>query len=290
MLVRIITGAVAIGVFIPVCIFSDTMVFPVVIGLMCLIGVYEMAKCLGFEKKYAITIPMYLIALVLPMLRHEKYVFLFNHNNAYLAFAMIVLFGMLIYVLAYVMLKKNTIKLSEILTFYALFVYVVGCFTSMVVVRYTNANLATNGESVSGAYVYLLAFMGAWVCDTFAYFTGRFFGKHKLIPEISPKKTIEGSIGGIIFTVGAFALYTLIVNSFFGQSLSYLKVCIIGFALSIISQIGDLVASIVKRQYNLKDYGNLFPGHGGVLDRFDSVMLTAPTLVILNLVMGYFNV
>ena len=290
MLVRIITGAVAIGVFIPVCIFSDTMVFPVVIGLMCLIGVYEMAKCLGFEKKYAITIPMYLVALILPMLRHDKYDILFNHNNAYLAFAMIILFSMLIYVLAYVMLKKNTIKLSEILTFYALFVYVVGCFTSMVVVRYTNANLATNGESVSGAYVYLLAFMGAWVCDTFAYFTGRFFGKHKLIPEISPKKTIEGSIGGIIFTVGAFALYTLIVNSFFGQSLSYLKVCIIGFALSIISQIGDLVASSVKRQYNLKDYGNLFPGHGGVLDRFDSVMLTAPTLVILNLVMGYFNV
>ena len=290
MLVRIITGAVAIGVFIPVCIFSDTMVFPVVIGLMCLIGVYEMAKCLGFEKKYAITIPMYLIALILPMLRHDKYDILFNHNNVYLAFAMIILFGMLIYVLAYVMLKKNTIKLSEILTFYALFVYVVGCFTSMVVVRYTNANLATNGESVSGAYVYLLAFMGAWVCDTFAYFTGRFFGKHKLIPEISPKKTIEGSIGGIIFTVGAFALYTLIVNSFFGQSLSYLKVCIIGFVLSIISQIGDLVASSVKRQYNLKDYGNLFPGHGGVLDRFDSVMLTAPTLVILNLVMGYFNV
>lgn len=290
MLVRIITGAVAIGVFIPVCIFSDTMVFPVVIGLMCLIGVYEMAKCLGFERKYAITIPMYLVALILPMLRHDKYDILFNHNNAYLAFAMIILFSMLIYVLAYVMLKKNTIKLSEILTFYALFVYVVGCFTSMVVVRYTNANLATNGESVSGAYVYLLAFMGAWVCDTFAYFTGRFFGKHKLIPEISPKKTIEGSIGGIIFTVGAFALYTLIVNSFFGQSLSYLKVCIIGFVLSIISQIGDLVASSVKRQYNLKDYGNLFPGHGGVLDRFDSVMLTAPTLVILNLVMGYFNV
>lgn len=290
MLVRIITGVVAIGIFVPVCIFSDTMVFPIVIGLLCLIGVYEMAKCLGFEKKYAITIPMYLIALILPMLRHEKYDILFNHNNSYLAFAMIVLFGMLIYVLAYVMFKKNTVKLSEILTFYALFVYVVGCFTSMVVVRYTNANLGTDGKSVSGVYVYLLAFIGAWVCDTFAYFTGRFFGKHKLIPEISPKKTIEGSIGGIVFTVGGFALYTFIVNAAFGQSLSYVKVCIIGFVLSIISQIGDLVASSVKRQYDLKDYGNLFPGHGGVLDRFDSVMLTAPTLVIMNLVMGYFNV
>lgn len=287
MLVRIITGAVAIGVFVPVCIFSDTIVFPIVIGLMCLIGVYEMAKCLGFHKKYAITVPMYLIALALPILRHDL---LFKDNSTYFGLAIVLLFGMLIYILAYVMFKKNTVKISEILTLYAMFVYVVGCFTAMVIVRYTDANLAKGAQTVNGVYIYLLAFIGAWVCDTFAYFTGRFFGKHKLIPEISPKKTIEGSIGGIVFTVGSFALYTFIVNSCFQQSLSYVKVCIIGFVLSIISQIGDLVASSVKRQYNLKDYGNLFPGHGGVLDRFDSVMLTAPTLVIMNLVLGYFNV
>ena len=286
-LIRIITGAVAIGIFVPVCIFSETIVFPIVIGLLCLIGVYEMAKCLSLDKNYAITIPMYLIALALPILRHGLF---FKDNSTYFGLAIILMFCMLIYVLAYVMFKNNNIKLTEILPLYALFVYIVGCFVSMVIVRYTDANLAVGGKTVNGVYVYLLAFIGAWVCDTFAYFTGRFFGKHKLIPEISPKKTIEGSIGGIMFTVGSFALYTFIVNSCFGQSLSYLKVCIIGFVLSIISQIGDLVASSVKRQYELKDYGKLFPGHGGVLDRFDSVMLTAPTLVIMSLVLGYFNV
>ncbi len=284
MLTRIITGAVSIGIFVPVCIFSDTMAFPIVIGLLCFIGVYEMAKCLGFDKKYFITIPMYIVALALPMLRHSKYDVLFNTNTPYLAFAMVILFGLLIYILAYVMLKKNTVKLSEILTFYAMYVYIIGCFISMVLVRYSDAYLGTDGSAIDGTYVYLLAFVGAWVCDTFAYFVGKFFGKHKLIPEISPKKTIEGSIGGIVFTIGAFALYTFIVNTAFSQSLSYFKLCALGLVMSVISQIGDLVASSVKRQYDLKDYGNLFPGHGGVLDRFDSVMLTAPTLFIVNVI------
>lgn len=280
MLVRIITGLIAIGLFVPVCIFSYTVAFPIVIGLLCLIGVYEMARCLGFDKKYLITVPMYIIAVGLPIFRYYiSYIFNGGPNSSFLACTAILLFGMLIYILAYVMLKKNTVKLSEILTFYAMFVYIVGCFSSMVLIRYSG----------NGKYMYLLAFLGAWVCDTFAYFVGKFFGKHKLIPEISPKKTIEGSIGGIVFTVGAFALYALIVNSIFADAnLSYLKLCIFGFVLSIVSQVGDLIASSVKRQNDLKDYGNLFPGHGGVLDRFDSVMLTAPTLYVLNVILNFF--
>lgn len=274
MLTRIITGIVAICLFIPVCYFSYTLVFPIVISLLCCVGVYEMAKCLGFDKKLFITIPMYLIALGLPILRYFT-----GTNSPFLACALVAFFGMLIYVLAYVMLKKNTVKLSEILTFYAMFVYIVGCFSSMVVIRYSGG----------GKYYYLLAFLGAWVCDTFAYFVGKFFGKHKLIPEISPKKTIEGSIGGIVFTVIGFAVYGLMVNNIFEDAnLNYVKLCILGLVLSIVSQIGDLVASSVKRQYDIKDYGSIFPGHGGVLDRFDSVMLTAPTLYILNIVLKFF--
>lgn len=288
MLTRILTGTVGVCLFIPICIFSNTMVFPVAVGIICLVAVYEMAKCLGFDKNYFITVPMYIVALALPMIRHENYDILFNSNNTYLAFAMVVLFGQLIYTLAYVMFKKNAVKVSDILTFYAMYVYIVGCFTSMVIIRYTYAELGAGGAPISGKYIYLLAFLGAWVCDTFAYFVGKFFGKHKLIPEISPKKTIEGSIGGILFTIGAFAIYTLTVNNIFHKDLSYWKLCLIGLVLSIVSQIGDLIASSVKRQYNIKDYGSLFPGHGGVLDRFDSVMLTAPTLFALNTVINMF--
>jgi phosphatidate cytidylyltransferase len=191
---------------------------------------------------------------------------------------MLLFFGMLIYVLSYVMLKKNTVNVSEMLTFYALFVYIVGCFSSIVLVRYGN----------KGGYLYMLVFLGAWICDTFAYFTGKFFGKHKLIPEISPKKTVEGSIGGIVFTVISFVIFGLIVNLGFDADISYIKLCIFAVVLSIVSQFGDLIASTVKRQYDIKDYGNLFPGHGGILDRFDGVMLTAPTLFILNMALSWF--
>ena len=134
-----------------------------------------------------------------------------------------------------------------------------------------------------------MVFLGAWICDTFAYFTGVLIGKHKLIPEISPKKTIEGSIGGIIFTIIGFIVYGLIMNSFFEAQLSYVYLAILGLALSVVSQVGDLIASAIKRQYSIKDFGNIFPGHGGVLDRFDSVMLSAPVLLMINTIIIYFN-
>ncbi len=281
MLKRIITGIVAIALFIPICIASHfngwDVIFPIAIGILSAVGVFEMSKCVGFHKNLFLTIPMYFVALALPLLRYIQ-----KTNRSFAAIAMIAVFGLLIYYLTYTMLangKENTndnennkLKITDILTLFALNVYVIGCFSAIYMVR----------TGRDGDYVYLLAFLGAWVCDTFAYFVGVFLGKHKLIPKISPKKTIEGSIGGIIFTIGAFALYGLIVNSFFGASLSYVKLCIFGLVLSIISQIGDLIASLIKRQYSIKDYGFIFPGHGGVLDRFDSVMLTAPVLFVLN--------
>ena len=274
---RIITGTVAACLFIPVCYFSEYVSFPIIIGLFSLIGVYEMAKCLGFDKSYAITIPMYIIALGLPIFRYYTgYIFENKITSSFLTCSLLLFFGMLIYVLAYVMFKKNTVKVSEMLTFYSLFIYIVGCFTSIVLVRYG-----------SERFMYLLVFLGAWICDSFAYFVGKFFGKHKLIPEISPKKTVEGSIGGIAFTIIGFVIFGLIVNNGFDANISYVKLCILGVILSIVSQIGDLIASAIKRQYGIKDYGNIFPGHGGILDRFDGVLLTAPTLFICNIVLNW---
>ena len=174
------------------------------------------------------------------------------------------------------MIRKNKDSLSEIVLLYALTTFIISGFSSILMVR-----LMFNGEAI-----YLLVFLGAWICDTFAYFTGMLFGKHKLIPEISPKKTVEGAIGGIVFTVIGFAIYCLIWNSLSDYKLSYLTLCIYGFVLSIASQFGDLIASSIKRQYNLKDYGAIFPGHGGVLDRFDGVLLVAPFLYVLNHFIG----
>jgi phosphatidate cytidylyltransferase len=271
MLKRIITAIILVLIFVPVCIFSDTLIFPIVISLLSLIAVYEMSKCLGYNKNLFLTIPLYLIALALPIFR--CYV---STNAFFLSHIPAIFVGAIIYALIYVMLRKNNDNLSEIITLYALSIFVISGFTSILLVR-----LMHNGKAI-----YLLAFLGAWICDTFAYFTGMFFGKHKLIPEISPKKTIEGAIGGVIFSIIGFALYCLIWNSISDYKLSYLTLCIYGFALAIASQFGDLIASSIKRQYKIKDYGSIFPGHGGVLDRFDGVLLVAPCLYVLNHFIG----
>jgi phosphatidate cytidylyltransferase len=109
-----------------------------------------------------------------------------------------------------------------------------------------------------------------------AYFTGRLFGKHKLAPTVSPKKTIEGSIGGSLFCAAAFVLMGVIVGALVeGSSPNYIYLAISGLVISVISQIGDLIFSVLKRQYNVKDFSNLFPGHGGMIDRMDSVFSVA---------------
>lgn len=109
--------------------------------------------------------------------------------------------------------------------------------------------------------------------DTFAYFTGRFFGNHKLIPSISPKKTVEGAIGGIIGSIVGCVIFALL----FPQSnVSLYLGVVIGLLGSLVAQIGDLVASAIKRNCYIKDFGKIIPGHGGILDRFDSILFVSP--------------
>ena len=115
----------------------------------------------------------------------------------------------------------------------------------------------------------------AWATDIFAYLVGKFLGKHKFT-KISPNKTIEGTIGGTVGAIISILVYTLILNKFLGMQYLYLQMAVIGLALSLISQIGDLIASSIKRLVDVKDYGNLIPGHGGMLDRIDSLLFISP--------------
>lgn len=130
----------------------------------------------------------------------------------------------------------------------------------------------------NGFYLIWMIFIGAWITDTFAYFTGIGIGKRKLIPSISPKKTVEGSIGGVIGCMAVMTLYgMLVVNSRLGN-IPWYHYIIIGLLCGIISQVGDLAASSIKRYVKIKDYGKIMPGHGGVLDRFDSILFVAPVI------------
>ena len=133
----------------------------------------------------------------------------------------------------------------------------------------------------NGVYYFALVFVASWVCDVFAYFVGRAFGRHKLIPEISPKKTVEGAIGGVVCTTLCFVLYGFIISRISEFAPKYFVLAIFGFVLSVVAQLGDLIASLIKREHGVKDYGCIFPGHGGVLDRFDSILAVAPFLLAL---------
>ena len=131
-----------------------------------------------------------------------------------------------------------------------------------------------------------MVFICSWVCDTCAYCVGVLIGKHKMAPKLSPKKSVEGSIGGITGSavIGAVFAYFL-QNSIHSQMNLMVIFAVIGAAGAVISQVGDLAASAIKRNHDIKDYGKLIPGHGGILDRFDSVIFTAPVIYFLFVIL-----
>ena len=132
-----------------------------------------------------------------------------------------------------------------------------------------------------GVFQVWLVFICAWGCDTCAYCVGVLIGKHKMAPKLSPKKSIEGGIGGLAGAALLGALYALAINKWGGASAGVGEYALICFVGGIISMIGDLAASAIKRNHEIKDYGKLIPGHGGILDRFDSVIFTAPVIYYL---------
>lgn len=133
-----------------------------------------------------------------------------------------------------------------------------------------------------GAFLVWLIFLCSWGCDTCAYCVGVLIGKHKMAPVLSPKKSVEGAVGGVLGAALLGALYAWAISAYNPASahtpLIYAVICAVG---ALVSMVGDLAASAIKRQQNIKDYGTLIPGHGGILDRFDSVIFTAPIIYFL---------
>ena len=141
-----------------------------------------------------------------------------------------------------------------------------------------------------GRYLIPIPFIVAFISDAGAYFAGYFLGKHKLAPVVSPNKTIEGAVGGLLAAMLGMILYALILDLGFHFDVNYLVAIVYGILGSAVGVFGDLLFSVIKRQTGIKDYGNLIPGHGGILDRFDSVMMVAPLmealLILLPITVG----
>ena len=135
-----------------------------------------------------------------------------------------------------------------------------------------------------GLYMVWFVFVGSWVCDTFAYFVGSAIGKHKMAPVLSPKKSWEGAVGGVLGSAVTGLVAGIIIEKLRvdgGMSVHLLYYVLISVVCAVFSQVGDLTASAVKRHYEVKDYGGVIPGHGGILDRFDSMIVTGPLIYIL---------
>lgn len=233
--------------------------------LIGLLGVREYYK--SFENGASLK-PSHNIASIAILLLYFINLFFPNHLQLYMLWFVLVIFMSFLY-----LFNVEKRKLEDG------FVTIIGIFY---VVFFSFHVVLTDQLESPYSYLIWLIFISAFGTDIMAYFTGYFLGKHKLSPLISPKKTIEGAIGGelgsIIFcgVFGYFVIPDLLLHCF-----------IIGFLGGIISQLGDLSASLVKRKLSIKDYGNLIPGHGGILDRFDSVLFTAPLVYYYSLILAW---
>ena len=269
---RVITGLVALCVLIPILIFSDTVLLDIGLAACCALAVFEMLRCVGTVKKLWISVPMRVVSPLLIMsVRPLKSAV---ENFSFTQVTLPVLLSAMLYLLAVMVFSKNKITVEDIAVSGFMAAYITAAFASVLFLR----------DSTGGAYTYLLVFIGAWVTDIFAYFCGMLFGKHKLIPEVSPKKTVEGSICGTLFCGISFILYGILIDSMIEQATrtNILVLFAYGIIVAIVSQIGDLCMSAIKRHYGIKDFGKIFPGHGGMLDRFDSILAVSLVLLVLN--------
>ncbi len=274
---RIITGAVIAAVLVGVFFLSETIVYPIAMALLAFGGVFEMLRVLGQHKRWILSVPAYLVALGLPV---ASFFLMQSYDDTVAVLVLaLALFLYLLYSFLVAVFAKGKILYADLSAVFVSVTYVVTCFTALTILRYLPM----------GKYYFGMVFIGAWISDIFAYFTGVFFGKHKLIPEISPKKTVEGSLGGIVFAAAFMVLYGWILSMIVEVVPNYLVLSLGGVFLAVVGQIGDLLASLVKREHGVKDYGRLMPGHGGIMDRFDSVLAVSAAAMILCLLFPPFT-
>ncbi|NFV11393.1 phosphatidate cytidylyltransferase [Clostridium sporogenes] len=217
-------------------------------------GMYEFYKVVKNKDIHPIEIIGYLLCLI-------YYIPLLNTINYKNIFYIVTLAVFILLAIPVINLKYNFIDVAITLLG---FLYVPIFFSFIVLVNNKNY----------GNYLVWLIFISAWLCDTTAYYVGKYFGKNKLCPKVSPKKTIEGSIGGIIGASLACTIFGIIIFKF-GVNIEIIHYVLIGSICGIVCQFGDLVASSTKRYAGVKDYSNLIPGHGGILDRFDSILFSS---------------
>lgn len=264
MKVRVIAAAALLPLLLIVILVLPAVWTAVLVGAMAAIGAYELLYRTGLVKEVRLVIYSAVMAFLTAMWSH------FGMDYAWM------LLGILIFTAAlYGEMLLSHAKLP--------FEKVAYCFAGGIIVPLLLTALVRLRDAEYGRFYILIPFVLAFLSDSGAYFAGRAFGKHKLAPIISPNKTVEGVVGGVLCGVLGMVLYCLILQLGFKFQVNYLYAVIYGVLGSLAAVFGDLSFSAIKRQTGIKDYGNLIPGHGGILDRFDSTSVVAPLVEALLL-------
>ncbi|MBP3267034.1 MAG: phosphatidate cytidylyltransferase [Ruminococcus sp.] len=286
---RIISGAVGVLLLSAVLYFHETIVLPIAVAAIIAVMLFELLRAVKMEKCIPVLLAAEACGIAMPFL-YDNYQYtekvwdnkLGDYINEtrydglvpFLSFIIILAAAFVIFITW--LRKHKEIRYEQVFFVLAVMVLVPNAMTTMVRI-----------ERMSGLFYLVMGLCGAWIADTGAYFSGVALGKHKLCPEISPKKTIEGLVGGILTTAIVYAVAFSIYEGGFE-----LKTAIIAFVTgavcAVIGTVGDLSASMVKRQIGFKDYGKIMPGHGGLMDRFDSVLFVLPTFYVFLNIMNLF--
>lgn len=254
MLQRVITSFVALAIFFAVVLLGEK-VFITAAAVLTVGLLFEIYKALKAEKSLVILGSISALLMIV-----SGFVFKDIPTAA-------ITISILMFLIATVFLHGK-VEFKKVYSVSFLTMYIVFSMLS-VVLLYSEYSI----------FAVLPIFICAWMTDVGAYFSGYFFGKHKLIPNVSPKKTVEGAVGGVAAAVLSCLLYELILVKCFDTVLmSYGEIAVMGLIASVFAQFGDLSASVIKREEGIKDFGTVFPGHGGFLDRFDSVIFIAPLI------------
>jgi phosphatidate cytidylyltransferase len=263
---RIISGIALVLFLATIVMFNES--FPIAlniaVALVSVLCVHELVKACDLTRHWALHIPSLIVAALIPFsnMMSEGSLILYS------IYSLVTFLSLIIY--------HKTISFKELAIIYSMSVMIPSALLTIVQTRDLSEN--------HGMFYAMVAVLAAWIPDVGAYFCGTLFGKHKLCPEISPKKTVEGLVGGIVFSMLAMVFIGMFFSFiYYGgeKQVDYLVLCLVGVGGACISVIGDLSFSLIKRSCGVKDFGQIIPGHGGVLDRFDSVIFTAPYVYIL---------
>ncbi len=264
MKVRILAAVVLLPLLLAIVLFLPKFCTTILFGVVCAIAARELLLKTGLVKQTRLITYGMIMAF---------FVAIWSSVWSIYTLVLLGVFSLFVILAAELLVNHSEMKFEELaLTVMAGYVLP---FLLSSVVRIHNWN--------GGRVLILLPFVISFMSDTFAYFAGCLLGKHKLAPEISPKKTVEGLAGGILGALVGGVIYCLVAEKYLHFAVNYYYIPIYGILGSLAAVLGDLCFSAIKRQTGIKDYGSLIPGHGGILDRFDSMIVVAPLVELLML-------